>query len=554
MLLQFEVGGGLIPSGVLVSAAGPNGASIYFETGTGLADHSDYAADAKWNSITPYWFDDSQRCLPRGSTDMWVEGHGLNLSSGQLLLIETQPLTTADPLLRQIVQLNATPLEAVDPIFGPTDVTRIFWRSDNALTADRDLTRTVVKGNLVPATEGRRYNESFAIQQVPPATPQMPLAVFRTGANASAVHHYTLGKAPLAWLAPDDPALPPLPEISMVDTPSAAIPHPWTWIRSLLESDAFESAFTVDPVRFAPSATIAQPSPPQSVIMMEYDGDGGDTIRFGDGVFGDIPEDQSVFAITYRAGGGAAGNVPADSITRIEVPTGLLIAVNNPLPATGGADPELAQTVRRLAPQAFRAKQFRAVIQRDYEAAAETLPWVQRAGTIFRWTGSWLTVFTTADPIGSEHIPVGQHVQLIELLNRYRLAGYESYTPDPIYAALDLIIAVCAQGDFFRGDVEAAILRALSTERFVDGSTGFFQFERFTFGQPLERSALEATIQEAQGVAGVLYIQFRRRGITPGFIPMPDTVNVAVNEIILVENDPSRPERGSLQIVVKGSK
>jgi hypothetical protein len=55
-------------------------------------------------------------------------------------------------------------------------------------------------------------------------------------------------------------------------------------------------------------------------------------------------------------------------------------------------------------------------------------------------------------------------------------------------------------------------------------------------------------------VAGVLYIQFRRRGFTPGFIPMPDTVNVAVNEIILVENDPSRPERGSLQIVVKGSK
>src|SRR6202008_1871049 len=116
------------------------------------------------------------------------------------------------------------------------------------------------------------------------------------------------------------------------------------------------------------------------------------------------------------------------------------------------------------------------------------------------------------------------------------------------HAALDLITPVWAQADSFRGDVEAAILRALSTERFVDGSTGFFQFERFTFGQPLERSALEATIQEAQGVAGVLYIQFRRRGFTPGFIPMPDTVNVAVNEIILVENDPSRPERGSLQI------
>jgi predicted phage baseplate assembly protein len=288
--------------------------------------------------------------------------------------------------------------------------------------------------------------------------------------------------------------------------------------------------------------------------MMDYDGDASDSIRFGDGVFGDIPEDETVFAATYRTGGGAAGNVPADSITRIEVPTGLLLSVNNPLPATGGADPESAQTVRRLAPQAFRATQFRAVIQKDYEAAAETLPWVQRAGTVFRWTGSWLTVFTTADPIGSEHIPVEQHVELVELLNRYRLAGYESYTPDPIYAALDLIVTVCAQPESFRGDVEAAVLRALSTARFADGTTGFFQFDNFTFGQPLERSALEAAIQEAHGVAGVLCIRFRRRGFTPGFVPMPDTVNVAVNEIILVENDPSRPERGSILVIVNGGK
>jgi hypothetical protein len=554
VLLQFEVGGGPIPSGVLVSAAGPDGESIFFETGTGLADHTDYPAEAQWNNIAPYWFDDGERCLFRGSMDMFVEGHGLNLTSGQLLLIETQQATTADPPLRQIVQLNATPVELVDPIFGPTNVTHIFWRSEDAITADRDLTRTVVKGNLVPATEGRRYGESFAIQQATPATPQMPLAVFRTGANGAATYYYTLGNAPLAWLAPDDPSLPPLPEIVLVDTPSAAIPHPWTWLRSLLESDAFESAFTVDPVRFAPTATIPQLSPPQSIIMMDYDGDAGDTIRFGDGVFGDIPEDQTVFAVNYRSGGGAAGNVPADSITRIEVLTGLLISVNNPLPATGGADPEPAQTIRRLAPQAFRATQFRAVLQKDYEATAETLPWVQRAGTVFRWTGSWLTVFTTADPIGSEHIAVEQHVELIELLNRYRLAGYESYAPDPIYAALDLIITVCAQPDSFRGDVEAAVLNALSTRRFVDGTPGFFQFDNFTFGQPLERSALEAAIQEAHGVAGVLSIQFRRRGFTPGFVPMPDTVTVPVNQIILVENDPSLPERGSIVVIVKGGK
>ena len=140
------------------------------------------------------------------------------------------------------------------------------------------------------------------------------------------------------------------------------------------------------------------------------------------------------------------------------------------------------------------------------------------------------------------------------MLNRYRLAGYESYAPAPRYAALDLLIRICASADAFRGDVQSAVLRALSTARYPNGFTGFFQFERFTFGTPLERSALEAAIQGAPGVAGVLSVRFRRRGFTAGFVSMPDTVTVGSNEIVLVENNPSRPERGSIQLQVEGGK
>src|SRR5207302_11020515 len=147
-----------------------------------------------------------------------------------------------------------------------------------------------------------------------------------------------------------------------------------------------------------------------------------------------------------------------------------------------------SERVRRLAPQAFRAKQFRAVRRKDYEEAAETLPWVQRAGTAFRWTGSWLTILTTPDPKGSEELTVAEHIELIDLLNRYRMAGYESYVPAPRYVALDLFVTVCARPEAFRGDVEAGILRALGTGRFPDGATAFFHPDNFTFGQPLDRS------------------------------------------------------------------
>jgi len=190
----------------------------------------------------------------------------------------------------------------------------------------------------------------------------------------------------------------------------------------------------------------------------------------------------------------------------------------------------------------------------DYELAAKTLPWVSNAGTVFRWTGSWLTVFTTVDPKGTEEISLANHIELINLLNRYRLAGYESYTPAPRFASLDLQVKVCAKPDAFRSDVEAAILWALSTRTFVDGTTGFFSPDKFTFGTPLERSSLEAAIQSAYGVAGVVCITYRQRGVQRLYVTMPETVVIASDQILRMDNDPSRPEAGSLKVIVEGGK
>ena len=230
------------------------------------------------------------------------------------------------------------------------------------------------------------------------------------------------------------------------------------------------------------------------------------------------------------------------------------MSVTNPLPASGGADPEPLARIQRLAPQAFRATSYRAVIPQDYSAAAETLPWVQRAGTVFRWTGSWLTVFTTPDPVGSEEITVAERTELIDLLNRYRMAGYEAYVPDPQYTSIDLSIDVCALPTAFRGDVLSAITAALSPAGPPGGPPGFFAPDNFTFGQPLERSTLEAAIQRVGGVAGVLCVRYRLRDRMLIYAEMPGTVAVATNQIIRCDNDPSRAERGSFQVNVEGGR
>jgi hypothetical protein len=564
-MLQFDVNTGVssLPVGLVVTAQGAAGEIIPFETGTGLVNpdtglpkrENPFAVSSQWNrGINPYWWDDSQRCLSAGANNLWIKGHGFNFQGGEALLIETAGITTADPKIQEIVYLLDDPtkaaIEEIDSLFGEM-VTHIFWKSK--LKFDHDLTRTILAGNLVPAIQGSRYTETFQIPQEdsPSLIPSpIPLALVRAGANSTPdylipQYLYTLKNGAIAWLGQDDPETAPLPEILL----SLGTGQAWIWYRKLLNANPFENAFTVDPVSFRRIAPNSDHS-----VMFDYDSDVGDTIRFGDGTFGELPNPEDVFQVTYRVGGGAIGNVAADTITSVDLTFTDVVGVTNPFPATGGADAESAERVRRLAPQAFRAKQFRAVRVSDYQAAAQSLPWVQRAGTVFRWTGSWLTVFTTPDPLGSEVLTVTQHTELIELLNRYRLAGYESYVPSPRYVSLDLKIQVCARPDAFRGDVEANLLMVLSAAKFPDGRTGFFQPDRWSFGQSLERSAIEAAIQQAYGVAGVVSILYRQRGVTLAYQPLPDVFAIPIDAILRMDNDNSQPERGSLNIIVEGGK
>ncbi|MDI1430184.1 baseplate J/gp47 family protein [Polyangium sorediatum] len=552
VLLQFEVTGGPIGAGLPVSTQGPDGTTLFFETGIGLGDQTKYPVNPLWNKIEPHWWNDDERCLHSGATEMWVEKHGLGLTAGQKILIDTLPATPGDPPVREFVTLAVDGEERIDPLAGGGGkVTRLVWRPEDALRRDHDLTRTSLAANLVPATQGQRFTETFATESA--AMLGQKVALTRTGPEGTPQYLFPLDGAPLAWLYREDaPDARPWPEIRVTQVNTSPA-RPWVFRRNLLDAESFDEAFTVDPVRYA---RVGLPGP-TGAAPMEYDGAEGDTIRFGDGSFGVIPEAKSVFQVTYRVGGGATGNVAADSITRI-VPGGMLemvaAKVTNPFPATGGADPETDEAVRKLAPHAFRAKTRRAVRKEDYERIAGELPWVQRAGTTFRYTGSWLSVFTAPDPRGTGELSLDRRIELIEELERVRLAGYESHVLPPHFVALDIVVEVCARRDAFKADVREAVLEALSAARRPDGSTGFFHLDRFTFGQGLWRSALEAAVQRVHGVDGVRVVQFRRRGSPIGFIDMPALVKVGKAEILRVDSNPSRPERGSVDVLVEGGK
>jgi hypothetical protein len=179
---------------------------------------------------------------------------------------------------------------------------------------------------------------------------------------------------------------------------------------------------------------------------------------------------------------------------------------------------------------------------------------VEKAGTSFRWTGSWMTVFTAVDPRGGSVISVDEEISLVELLNRYRLAGYESYAPPPDYLSIDLIIEVCVQTGWLDGDVEESVLNVLGSSTRPDDAAGFFFADRYTFGTPLYRSRLEAAIQGAEGVLGVKSITYRQRGAFTDYRDLPEAITPAPSQILRIDNDPSWPERGVIKVVAEGGR
>lgn len=556
-LLQLTVSApGTVAPGLRVIAAAPDGAQIPFEVGAGLANTIPIAVSNAWNhGILPYWLDDKDRCLPAGSSGMWIAGHGFGFTAGQAILIQTD---LPGDSRRRVVQLVAfagvVGREAVDPLFGNAPITFIQWREDEALDCGIDLTQTMLGGNIVDATQGARRAETFAIGAPPANAAGVTVAIARRGPNGDAVtpnwvHRYPLGEAPLAWLASSDPGAAPAPELALDQI--QPVSQRWSFTPTMLESEATDLAVTVDPVAWRAVGF----SPNGAPTHYDVDGNGGSTLRFGDGVFGAAPAERDLFTISYRVGLGVAGNVAEDTITQVDsAAAGVVTAARNPFAVTDGADAETRDQIVRRAPQAFRAKQFRAVRPEDYQAAAETLPWVQKAGTSFRWTGSWLTVFTAADPRGSEQIGLEREVELVELLNRRRLAGYESYAPPPQYLSLDLRIEVCAQPGWLDGDVEAGVLARLGNGASAGRADDFFFADRFTFGSPLYRSRLEAAIQGVPGVLGVNGITYRQRGSFAGFVDLPETVPPSTRQILRIDNDPDWPERGTIRVIVEGGR
>lgn len=230
-------------------------------------------------------------------------------------------------------------------------------------------------------------------------------------------------------------------------------------------------------------------------------------VRFGDNKNGLEPPAGSRIVITYSSGGGVAGNLPAGEINELRMAFPFVQTVTNPIPASGGADIETTEAVKRRGPQRLRHHD-RALSVEDCEwlarqassdvARVRCLPITGPAGHAQR---GWITLIVapfSPDPQPQPSSGFRQHIRdalarrVPATVSRHvRITGPQ-YTPVRVQA--EIIPHAAGQAAL----VEAQVRDRLN--RFLHPLSGGANGQGWAFGQAVYLSQIARVIEEIPGV------------------------------------------------------
>ncbi|MCX5058297.1 MULTISPECIES: putative baseplate assembly protein [unclassified Streptomyces] len=307
-----------------------------------------------------------------------------------------------------------------------------------------------------------------------------------------------------------------------------------------------------------PRRDLLHSGPRDRHFVGELEDDGRLALRFGDGRHGARPAPGSRLALHYRLGGGIAGNVGAEAINHLVIQSDCerppAAVVRNPLPATGGVEPEPVEQARQLAPLDLRRTRLRAITAEDYAALAAQLPGVQRAAAEIRWTGSVQEAHVAIDAYGSAQPSAELLARVEQALEAYRRIGHDLVVGPARATPLDIALSVCAAPGHQHGQILAELYRVLGNGRLGDGRLGFFHPDALTFGEPVRLSRLVAVAAAVPGVRSVEVTRLRRLFEQDRGEREDGVLRLGPLEIATCDNDPDRPENGLLAISLGGAR
>ncbi len=603
-LVELEVLPGVtaVPGGGRLWVQGRDASPITFEVGTGMGDRGRmFPVNAAWNRghLKPYAWDDDERCLSKGTTELFVRndaanpdnpaGIGFDVAATVLwvdrwMLLREVSMDPSVPKRLHAVRVSSVEFDS-DPLFG-IDLVRIRWSDSDALPFEVDLHDLEISGNLVPVTAGESRTVHFRIGSLEPGDADQDVieAVERRGPlfstedpsllarrNACEAVDDVVMRLPtylmtlpatdlqgLAFVVGPEGIRSSIPEVRLFEVTSVGAPPgvEWGFRRTLLRDSSDDRVFTLEDGSWR--RIIAHRRDGIELVHRDYATESGYTIRTGDGEFGALPRPGALYRAEYRLGAGSNANVAAGAIRALAVPgqasvlLTLVASATNPFPVTNGMDSESHAQVKRLAPYAYATERLFALRPEDYGEQAERLDFVQRAQGHFRWTGSWLSAVTAADPVDAQSLSDERRLELETLLACRRQAGREVIVRDPRYVDLDLELTICVEQSAYVAHVKLQILGVLLGRGGARPTRGLLHPDNFTFGSPLRRSVIEARVLSVPGVRAILNMRVRRHGVSDYQAFDGLVLEVANDEVIRLENDPLQPERGSLALLFEG--
>lgn len=238
-----------------------------------------------------------------------------------------------------------------------------------------------ILGNVVPASHGESRDEPIG------------------DGDAAAVNQtFTLWQEPLTWLPASNPR----------------------GARPALE-------IRVDGLLWSETDSLAGRGPAERVYVLGATPDGRTTVTFGDGVRGArLPTGRENVRARYRFGTGAAGNLPANRITQLVTRPLGVTGVTNPIPASGGTDPDGPGLARRRIPLALSTLD-RLVSVRDYTDFARSRVGIGRALARSVLDGSRQIVEVTV--AGVDDVPLDENSDLLHALRQALTENGDPHLP-----------------------------------------------------------------------------------------------------------------------------
>jgi hypothetical protein len=393
-------------------------------------------------------------------TTSGVTGTLQNTGQGSFLLVPADP---KDPTVSEAAVLTAATPN------GPA-TTLSFAQ---ALACIYDRSTVTVNANVALATDGQTVNE-----------------ILGSGDSTNPALQFTLKQSPLTYLSSST-------SFGVTSTLQIWVNNlQWHEVGNFLASEPSDRVFVT--------------------VMNE---DRTVNVQFGDGIAGArTPTGSMNIRAVYRVGIGLAGMVQTGQLTQpLDRPQGLQSSTN-PSPATGGSDPDTAETARVSAPLHVLTLD-RVVSLDDYQNYCLVFGGIAKSLATWTWFNDLRGVFlTVAGPAGAaiEDPTTGDLIAALHNIgNPYVPVFVQTFTPRLFEVGANLQIDT---NDY---DPKLVLVQVWTT------LTTTFSFDQRQFGQGVAQSEIIAVIQQVPGVVAVEITTFYRADLGPSSGALPSYLPAA---------------------------